>query len=147
MNLGTFACILCMRQGGRMVEQIEDLRGLSKSSPRMAMAMAVLMFSMAGIPPMAGFFGKYFIFLTAIDAGLYTLAVIGVLTSVVGAFYYIRIVKLMYFEEPTEAFDRQADGSLRLVMGVSSLAVAFFPLIIGPTLDSASRAAAALFAG
>ena len=84
MNLGTFACILCMRQKDRMVEGIDDLKGLSKTNPMMALALAIFMFSMAGIPPLAGFFGKLYIFLAAIDAELYALAVIGVLTSVVG---------------------------------------------------------------
>src|SRR3546814_9895586 len=92
MNIGTFAVILCMRQKDVMVERIEDLKGLSKTQPGMAMAMAIFMFSMAGIPPLVGFFGKFYIFLAAIEAGLYVLAVVGVLTSVIGAFYYLRIV-------------------------------------------------------
>src|SRR3546814_3706699 len=82
-----------MRQKDVMVERIEDLKGLSKTQPGMAMAMAIFMFSMAGIPPLVGFFGKFYIFLAAIEAGLYVLAVVGVLTSVIGAFYYLRIVK------------------------------------------------------
>src|SRR3546814_2452967 len=98
MNIGTFAVILCMRQKDVMVERIEDLKGLSKTQPGMAMAMAIFMFSMAGIPPLVGFFGKFYIFLAAIEAGLYVLAVVGVLTSVIGAFYYLRIVKLMYLD-------------------------------------------------
>src|SRR3546814_4415869 len=87
MNIGTFAVILCMRQKDVMVERIEDLKGLSKTQPGMAMAMAIFMFSMAGIPPLVGFFGKFYIFLAAIEAGLYVLAVVGVLPSVIGAFY------------------------------------------------------------
>src|SRR5260221_11513826 len=106
MNLGTFAVILCMRRDGRMVEAIEDLAGLSKTQPALALALGIFMFSMAGIPPLAGFFSKLYVFLAAIDAGLYPLAVIGVVTSVVGAYYYLRIVKLMYFDEATGAFDR-----------------------------------------
>src|SRR5690606_1959859 len=96
MTVGTFAVILCMRQRGRMVEGIDDLAGLSKTHPVLAAVMAVFMFSMAGIPPLAGFFGKLYVFLAAIEAELYTLAVIGVVTSVVAAFYYLRIVKVMY---------------------------------------------------
>ncbi len=147
MNIGTFACILCMCQQGRMVEGIEDLKGLGKTNPLMALALAVFMFSMAGIPPLAGFFGKFYVFLAAIESGLYTLAVIGVLTSVVGAFYYLRIVKLMYFEEPAESFDRPIGGELRLIIAGSSLAMVVFIVFIGPLVNGAAAAAAVLFAG
>jgi NADH-quinone oxidoreductase subunit N len=147
MNIGTFACILCMSQEGRMVERIEDLKGLGKSNPLMALALTVLMFSMAGIPPLAGFFGKYFVFLAAIKAGLYTLAVIGVLASVVGAFYYVRIVKLMYFEEPAEALDRPIGAVLRWMITGTSMAMVVFLLVAGPVVGGAETAAAALFAG
>ena len=91
MTVGTWGCVLCMRQHDRMVERIEDLAGLSRTHPMLALAMAIFMFSMAGIPPLAGFFGKVYVFLAAIQAGLYTLAVIGVLSSVVAAFYYLKI--------------------------------------------------------
>ena len=102
MTLGGFACILAMRRRGQMVEEISDLSGLSKTNPTLALALAIFMFSMAGIPPLAGFFGKLYVFLAAVDAGLYGLAIFGVLASVVGAYYYIRIVKVMYFDEPTD---------------------------------------------
>jgi NADH-quinone oxidoreductase subunit N len=98
MNAGTFACIIAMRRRGRMLEKISDLSGLARTDPGLALWLAVFMFSMAGIPPLSGFWGKYFIFTAAVDTGLWALAVIGVLTSVVGAFYYIRIVKVMYFD-------------------------------------------------
>ena len=98
MTAGTFACILAMRRRGRMLEQISDLAGLSRTDPGLAVAFAIFMFSMAGIPPFAGFWGKYFIFTSAVQSGLWTLAVIGVLTSVIGAFYYIRIIKVIYFD-------------------------------------------------
>src|SRR5580698_8222504 len=106
MNLGTFAVILCMRQKGRMLEGINDLAGLSRTQPGLALALAIFMFAMAGIPPTAGFFSKLYIFLSAIEAHLNGLAIIGVVASVVGAFYYLRIVKVMYFDEPAGAFDR-----------------------------------------
>ena len=108
MTLGTFACILQMRRQGRYVETIDDLAGLSRGRPMMALALAIFMFSLAGIPPLAGFFGKLYVFKAAIDAGLTWFAVIGVVLSVVGAYYYLRIVKLMYFDEPAEAFDPRA---------------------------------------
>ncbi len=147
MNIGTFACILSMSRDGRMVEEIEDLKGLGKTNPLMAFALTFLMFSMAGIPPLAGFFGKYFVFLAAIKAGLYTLAVIGVLSSVVGAFYYVRIVKLMYFDEPVEALDRPLGPVLKFMIAGNSMAMVLFPLVAGPVVSGAGVAAAALFAG
>ena len=147
MNLGTFACILCMRQKTRMVEGIEDLKGLSKTQPLMAFALAIFMFSMAGIPPLAGFFGKLYIFLAAIEAELYTLAIIGVLSSVVGAFYYLRIVKLMYFDEPAEAFDKPIGREMSLILTATAVVILLFFVFPGPLLDGAEVAAAALFAG
>ena len=147
MNIGTFACILCMRQKERMVEGIEDLKGLSKTNPMMALALAIFMFSMAGIPPLAGFFGKLYVFLAAIEAELYTLAVIGVLSSVVGAFYYIRIVKLMYFDEPAEAFDRPIGREMAVIVTATALITVFFIAVPGPILSGAEAAAAALFPG
>jgi NADH-quinone oxidoreductase subunit N len=147
MNVGTFACILCMRQKDRMVEGIEDLKGLSKTDPMMALALAVFMFSMAGIPPLAGFFGKLFVFSAAIDAGLYGLAIIGILTSVVGAFYYMRIVKFMYFDDAEEAFDRPIGREMSLILLGSGLVITFFIVFPGPILDGASAAAASLVGG
>jgi len=147
MNLGTFGCILCMRRGDRMVEAIEDLAGLGKTHPMLGLAVAVFMFSMAGIPPLAGFFGKLYIFLAAIEAELYGLAVIGVLSSVVAAFYYLRIVRLVYFDEPVEALDRPVDRELGIVITVTGLVVAFFFAYPTPILAGASAAAASLFGG
>ncbi len=147
MNIGTFACILCMRRGDRMVERIDDLAGLGKTHPMVALAVAVFMFSMAGIPPLAGFFGKFYIFLPAIESGFYTLAVIGVLSSVVAAFYYLRIVQIVYFEESEESLDKPINRELGLVITGSGLVIAFFFVYPSPILTAASRAAASLFAG
>jgi NADH-quinone oxidoreductase subunit N len=147
MTLGTFGCILAMRQKGRMLEGIDDLKGLGRTQPMMAAALAIFMFSMAGIPPLAGFFGKFYVFMAAINAGLYALAVIGVVASVVAAFYYLRIVKLMYFDEPVEAFDKPLGWKLGSVIGVTGLAILLFLFLPGPVLHSAGTAAAALFNG
>jgi NADH-quinone oxidoreductase subunit N len=147
MNLGAFACILCMRRGDRMVEEISDLAGLSKSHPFLALAMAIFMFSMSGIPPLAGFFGKLYIFLAAIDAGLYALAIIGILTSVVAAFYYLRIVKIMYFDDLEDALERPIRREISAVLAATSLVILLFFLYPGPLLTSAEAAAAALFGG
>jgi NADH-quinone oxidoreductase subunit N len=147
MNAGTFACILCMCRKGEMVEEISDLAGLSKSNPMLAAALLVFMFSMAGIPPLAGFFGKLYIFLAAIEAQMYTLAVIGVVASVVGAFYYLRIVKIMYFDEAAEPFDMPLGKGLGGVITITSLITLLFFFFLSPVLDRAATAAAALTAG
>ena len=145
MNVGTFACILCMRVNGRMVEGISDVAGMSRTHPLMAAALAVFMFSMAGIPPLAGFFGKLFVFKAAIDAELYWLAVIGVLTSVVSAFYYLRIVKLMYFDEPGEALDSPIGSDMATILVATGLFTLLFWVFPSPVVDAAAAAAATLF--
>ena len=144
MTLGTFACILAMRRDGTYVETIADLAGLSRTHPTTAFFLAMLLFSLAGIPPLAGFFAKYFVFLAAIKAGLYVLAVIGVLTSVVGAFYYLSIVKIMYFDEPAKSFQNMP-GLLRIVLGVSGLINILFFVYPAPLLGAATAAAKSLF--
>ncbi len=144
MTLGTFACILAMRRKEGSVEQISDLAGLSSTNPIMATILTILMFSLAGIPPLAGFWAKWYVFLAAINAGLYALAVIGVLASVVGAYYYLRIVKIMWFDEPAGSFLPMA-GSLRLVLGVSGAFVLFYVLIGGPISTMAEAAARTFF--
>jgi NADH-quinone oxidoreductase subunit N len=143
MNAGAFACILAMRRRGRMLEQISDLGGLARTDPGLALAFAVFMFSMAGIPPFAGFFGKYFIFTAAVQSGLWTLAVIGVLTSVVSAFYYIRIIKVIYFD-PAEAEFDQRPASISVVAAAGALFTTFFFLIPAPFVAAAEAAAKVL---
>src|SRR4051794_539301 len=144
MTLGTFAVILAMRRRGQLVEQVSDLAGLSRSSPGMAFFLAVMMFSLAGIPPLGGFFAEYFVFLAAIKAGLYVLAVIGVLASVVGAYYYLRIVKVMYFDEPLEPFEPMP-VLLKIVLGVSGVFMLFFFAYPSPLISAAAAAAKSLF--
>jgi NADH-quinone oxidoreductase subunit N len=144
MTLGSFAVILSMRRGGVFVENISDLAGLARTHPTMAFFFAMLMFSLAGIPPLAGFFAKFYVFLAAINAGLYALAVIGVLTSVVGAFYYLMIVKTMYFDEPAQSFDTMP-GLLRLGLGVAGVVNLLFFAWPSPLLTAADAAAKSLF--
>ncbi len=147
MNVGAFACILSMRVNGRMVENIDDLAGTAKSHPMMALGILIFMFSLAGIPPMAGFFGKFFIFMAALEAELYTLAVIGVVSSVVGAYYYLRIVKIVFFDDLVEMFDKPIERPLRVIMAATGVVTLLFFLWPSPLLDSAALAAAALFPG
>jgi NADH-quinone oxidoreductase subunit N len=145
MNIGTFGVILCMRRNGRAVERIDDLAGLSRSQPGLALALAIFMFSMAGIPPLGGFFAKFYIFMAAIYSHLYVLAVIGVVTSVVGAYYYIRIVKIMYFDEPAAAFDRPIGGEMQGVLVTTAVAILLFALFLSPIVGVADAAARTLF--
>jgi len=147
MNVGTFACILSMRRGGRMVENLSDLAGLSRTHPLMAAGLAAFMFSMAGVPPLAGFWGKLYVFQAAVGSELYVLAVIGVLASVISCFYYLRIVKLMYFDEVVEPLDPQIGKEMAAVLLVSSLVVLLFIFYPGPITGPATAAAAALFRG
>jgi NADH-quinone oxidoreductase subunit N len=143
MTVGAFACVLSMKRGGKMVESIADLAGLARSQPKVAYAFAVFMLSLIGIPPFAGFFGKIFVFLPAIEAGLYALAVIGMLASVVGAYYYLRVVKIMFMDEPAAAFDRP-DGKVAAVMGLSAAVTLLFILFCWPVFIAAEAAASAL---
>jgi NADH-quinone oxidoreductase subunit N len=144
MTLGTFACILSMRRDGYMVESIADLAGLARTKPTMAFFLAMLLFSLAGIPPLAGFFAKFYVFLAAIKAGLFALAVIGVVTSVVGAYYYLAIVKTMYFDEPAKGFEPMAP-ELRAVLAVTGLFNLLFFIYPGPLIEAANAAAKSLF--
>lgn len=144
MTLGTFACILAMKRQGRMVEDIDQLAGLSTTSPVMAFMLAMLLFSLAGIPPLAGFFAKFYVFLAAIHAGLYALAVAGVLLSVVGAFYYLRIIKIMYFDPAAPRFEPM-QTVLASVLGVSGLFILLFFLYPSPLVNAAGTAAQSLF--
>ena len=144
MTLGTFAVILSMRRREGYLEDISELSGLSQTNPMMATILTILMFSLAGIPPLAGFWGKWYVFLAAINANLYTLAVIGVLASVVGAYYYLRIVKIMWFDEPVAAY-LPTSLNLRVVLGLSGLFMLFYVLIGGPISAVAEAAAKSFF--
>jgi NADH-quinone oxidoreductase subunit N len=143
MSFGAFACIIAMRRRGQAVESIADLAGLSGREGWFALALAILMFAMAGIPPLSGFFGKLYVFAAAVQAGLDPLAVIGVLTSVIGAFYYLRIVKVMYFDAGDPQFDRRP-ASVRFVMAVGAIGSGLFVFLPGPLIAAAGVAARAL---
>ena len=144
MTTGAFACIVAMRRGGRPLDRISDLSGLSRTRPMLALAMAVFMFGMAGMPPLSGFFGKLLVFAAAVQAGLWTLAVVGVVTSVIGLYYYWRVVKVMYLDGPVPAFDRSV-RSVSAVTGAMALVTGLFLLVLGPVVGAAQAAAAVLF--
>ncbi|MEM8839592.1 MAG: NADH-quinone oxidoreductase subunit NuoN [Pseudomonadota bacterium] len=144
MTLGAFACILAMRNRDGASEDISALSGASKTHPWMAFVLAMIMFSLAGIPPLAGFFGKWYVFVAAIEADLYMLAVIGVVTSVIGAYYYLRIIKIMYFDEAESPFEPMP-GELRVVIALSGVFVVGFILVAGPVGAIAETAAKTFF--
>jgi NADH-quinone oxidoreductase subunit N len=144
MNIGTFAVLVAMRRQGRALEAVDDLAGLGKTDPAMALWMAVFMFSMAGIPPLAGFFGKLYVFLAAVQAGFWTLAIIGIATSVIASYYYLRIVKVMYFDTaPGGGLDARP-ASLTVVMAGMGLLTLFFFLFPAALIGAAQVAVTAL---
>jgi NADH-quinone oxidoreductase subunit N len=144
MSVGAFACVVAMRRQGRAVEKISDLAGLAKTDLPLAALFTIFLFSMAGIPPLAGFFGKLYVFLAAVQAGLWPLAIIGVLTSVVACFYYIRIIKVMFFDAPAPAFDARP-ASVSFVANMAGAFTVLFVLALGPATHAAQAAARVLF--
>src|SRR3954469_23394671 len=144
MTLGSFAIILAMKRNGRPLENISDFSGLSRTLPLLAFLFAMLLFSLAGIPPLAGFFAKFYVFVAAIKAGLFTLAVIGVLASVVGSYYYLAIIKVMYFDEPLPKLDPMR-VELSTVLGAAGIFNILFFVYPGPLVSAATAAAKSLF--
>jgi NADH-quinone oxidoreductase subunit N len=143
-TLGAFACVLAMRRKGQHVEEISDLAGLAHNNKALAFVLSMLMFSLAGIPPLAGFFAKYFVFLAAVKSGLYALAIIGVVASVIGAYYYLLIVKVIYFDEPAEKFDA-LDGEVKWVAYASGAFVLLFVGFANYLVNLAEAAAKSLY--
>jgi NADH-quinone oxidoreductase subunit N len=143
-TLGAFGVILCLRRNGKGALRLSDMAGMSKSHPYLAAAMAVFMFSLAGVPPMAGFFAKYFVLFAAVHAGFVYLAVLGLLTSVAAAFYYLRIVKIIYFDAEDEALDPVPELTLRAVTGLAAVGILFFVVDPSLLLDRAVVAAKSL---
>jgi NADH-quinone oxidoreductase subunit N len=147
MTLGAFLCVVRMKNGsGKPVEAIDSLAGLSQSRPGLAAALAVFMFSLAGIPPLFGFWPKLMVFNAAVAEGLYLLAVIGILGTVVGAFYYLKIIKVMYFDAPAEAYSRRVNGLEGVLIALAALFVSPLGyLLIGPIGQLTRNAAGSLF--
>jgi len=123
MNLGIFGCIFMMRRENIFFENINDLSGLSKNHPLLALSFLLILFSLAGIPPLAGFFAKFYIFMAVIEANMYMLAIIGLVTTVVSAFYYLRVIKIIYFDRPKKPFDISYDWGLKLSLALSSILI------------------------
>ena len=123
MNLGAFGCIFMMKRENIFYENISDLSGLSKNHPLLAFGFLILLFSLAGIPPLAGFFAKFYIFMSVIESEMYVLAIIGLTTTVVSAFYYLRIIKIIYFDKPKKPFDEIHDWGLKGSLILSSILI------------------------
>jgi NADH-quinone oxidoreductase subunit N len=144
MNTGAFACIVAMRRRGHAVERVSDLAGLARTDPTLALAMAIFMFSMIGVPPLAGFFGKLLVFSAALQAGLPLLVIVGIVSSVIGAVYYLRVVRVMYVDAPLHPFDRRP-LSVSLVSAASAVVTGLFIVVLGPLTTAAQAAASVLF--
>tara|TARA_Y100000588_G_C13563612_1_gene631484 strand:+ start:26 stop:457 length:432 start_codon:yes stop_codon:yes gene_type:complete len=126
MNLGAFSCIFMMKRENIYYENINDLSGLSKNHPLLGLSFLIILFSLAGIPPLAGFFAKFYIFMSVIESKMYILAIIGLITTVVSAFYYLRIIKIIYFDKPKKSFDESYDIGLRASIIISSVLVLIY---------------------
>jgi len=141
MNLGAFGCIFMMKRENNYYENISDLSGLSKNHPMLALAFLILLFSLAGIPPLAGFFAKFYIFLSVVEAEMFALAVIGLVTTVISAFYYLRIIKVIYFDRPKQPFDETYDWGLKSSLIVSSILILIYfiyPSVLTNAISSIS---------
>ena len=141
MNIGVFACIFLMKRNGKYIEDIQELSGASRNHPLMSLSLLIILFSLAGIPPMAGFFAKFYVFMAVVESGMFTLAAIGLVTTVVSAFYYIRIIKIMYFDDPKKPFEQLKDfgiyGSL-IVSCIFLISFFLYPSILNEIISNIS---------
>ena len=141
MNIGAFACIFLMKRNGKYIEDIQELSGASRNHPLMSLSLLIILFSLAGIPPMAGFFAKFYVFMAVVESGMFTLAAIGLVTTVVSAFYYIRIIKIMYFDDPKKPFEQLKDfgiyGSL-IVSCIFLISFFLYPSILNEIISNIS---------
>ena len=139
MNLGAFGCIFMMKRENIFYENINDLSGLSKNHPMLALSFLIILFSLAGIPPLAGFFAKFYIFMAVIEVKMYALAIIGLVTTVISAFYYLRIIKVIYFDKPKKPFEESYDWGLKISLILSSILILtyfIYPSILVDTISS-----------
>jgi len=126
MNLGIFACIFSMKKDGKYCENLNDLSGISKHHPVLSIALLVILFSLAGIPPLAGFFAKFYIFIAVVESKMYTLAIVGLLSTVISAFYYLRIIKIIYFDDANKSFDKIKNLGISTTLFLSSMILITF---------------------
>ena len=139
MNLGLFSCLLMMKRNNKYFEDIEDLSGLSKNHPLMSLSLLVILFSLAGIPPLAGFFAKFYIFKSVLEQSMYFLAIVGLLSTVVAAFYYLRIIKIMYFDKEKEKYDTDHSLWLKFSLMFSTLLILIYFIFPSQLIEVVSR--------
>tara|TARA_B100000900_G_scaffold208826_1_gene177058 strand:- start:2631 stop:4052 length:1422 start_codon:yes stop_codon:yes gene_type:complete len=139
MNLGLFSCLLMMKRNDEYYENIDDLSGLSKNHPLLSLSLLIILFSLAGIPPLAGFFAKFYIFKSVIEQSMYFLAVVGLLSTVVAAFYYLRLIKIMYFDEEKEKYDSDHSIWLKFSLTLSTLLILIYFIFPSQLIEVVSR--------
>ena len=139
MNLGFFSCLLMLKRNDVYYESINDLSGLSKNHPIISLCFLIQLFSLAGIPPLAGFFAKFYIFKSVIEQSMYLLAIVGLLSTVVAAFYYLRIIKIMYFDEEKDSYDKDHNLWLKLSLTVSTILILMYFIFPSELIDVVSK--------
>ena len=139
MNLGLFSCLLMMKRNNKYFEDIEDLSGLSKNHPLLSLSLLVILFSLAGIPPLAGFFAKFYIFKSVLEQSMYFLAIVGLLSTVVAAFYYLRIIKIMYFDKEKEKYDTDHSVWLKFSLATSTIIILLYFVFPSQLVEMVSR--------
>ena len=139
MNLGLFSCLLMMKRNNVYFEQIDDLSGLSKNHPLLSLSLLIILFSLAGIPPLAGFFAKFYIFKSVLEQSMFFLAIVGLLSTVVAAFYYLRLIKIMYFDKEKEKYDTDHGLWLKFSLGASTLLILIYFIFPSQLIDVVSR--------
>ena len=139
MNIGFFCCLFMLSKDGKYYESIEDVSGLSKNHPILSLSLLLILFSLAGIPPLAGFFAKFYVFMAVIKEEMYFLAIIGLLSTVVAAFYYLRIIKIIYFDSEKEKFDSQNSIALKISLFLSTIFILFYFIFPGILIQIVSR--------
>ena len=139
MNLGLFSCLLMMKRNNEYYEKIDDLAGLSKNHPLLSISLLIILFSLAGIPPLAGFFAKFYIFKAVIEQSMYFLAIVGLLSTVIAAFYYLRIIKIIYFDEEKEKYDRDHSFWLKFSLSLSTVFILLYFIFPSQIIEAVSR--------
>ena len=139
MNLGLFSCLLMMKRNDKYYENIDDLSGLSKNHPMLSLSLLIILFSLAGIPPLAGFFAKFYVFKSVIEQSMYFLAVVGLLSTVIAAFYYLRLIKIMYFDEEKEKYDTDHSIWLKFSLTASTLLTLIYFIFPSQLIEVVSR--------
>ena len=139
MNLDLFSCLLMMKRDNQYYEHINDLSGLSKNHPLISLSLLVILFSLAGIPPLAGFFAKFYIFKSVLEQSMYFLAIIGLLSTVIAAFYYLRIIKIIYFDKEKEKYDTEHNLWLKFTLAFSTILILVYFIFPSQLIEVVSR--------